>query len=166
MLLENFPNKKGAFESALNQGTKNLAIDNFKYVNDVVVGAAKATGFMDEVKILKQTASVMDIVFTDQHNRKLTAYCKLDKEMNPSLALDLEGFGCDSHECSTKMDEIVKYLQDHGLPFTFKRLKHNQPMGVLRNLLNKKSHEQTNKELTDYLQGGNLSTTNTNKQKS
>ncbi len=164
-LLEKFPDKNGAFESALNQGTNNLAMDNFKHVNDIVAVAAKSTGF-GEVKILKQTESVIDVVFTDTHNRRLTAYCKLDKEMNPSLALDLEGFGCDTHECSTKMDEIVKYLQDHGLPFSFKRLRHNQPMGVLRNLVNKKNSEQKNKELTEYLQGGNLSTTNTNKHKS
>lgn len=164
-LLQNFPEKENAFDAALKQGTKNLALDNFKYVNDIVKDAAKATGFKGEVKILKQTCSVTDIVFTDAHNRRFSAYCKLDKQMNPSLALDLEGFGCDTNECSTKMDEIVKYLQQHGVPFTFKRIKHNQPMGVLRNMLNKKSNEQRTKELGDYLQGGNKSNTNQNKQR-
>lgn len=164
-LLQNIPEKENTFDAALKQGTKNLALDNFKYVNNVVNEAAKATGFTGEVKILKQTGSVSDIVFTDAHNRRFTAYCKLDKQMNPSIALDLEGFGCDTNECSTKMDDIVKYLQEHGVPFTFKRIKHNQPMGVLRNMLNKKSNEQRTNELGDYLQGGNVSNTNQNKQR-
>lgn len=164
-LLQNFPENENAFEAALKQGTKNLALDNFKYVNDVVKDAAKATGFTGEVKILKQTGSVTDIVFTDAHNRRFTAYCKLDKQMNPSLALDLEGFGCDTNECSMKMDEIVKYLQEHGVPFTFKRIRHNQPMGVLRNMLNRKNSENKSKELSDYLQGGNNTYTTKRKQK-
>jgi len=164
-LLQNFPEKENAFDAALKQGTKNLALDNFKYVNDVVKDAAKATGFTGEVKILKQTGSVTDIVFTDAHNRRFTAYCKLDKQLNPSLALDLEGFGCDTNECSTKMDEIVKYLQEHGVPFSFKRIRHNQPMGILRNMLNKKSSEQETKALSDYLQDGSNATTIQNKQR-
>jgi hypothetical protein len=104
-------------------------------------------------------------VFTDAHNRRFTAYCKLDKQMNPSLALDLEGFGCDTNECSVKMDEIVKYLQEHGVPFTFKRIRHNQPMGVLRNMLNTKSSDKEIKALSAYLQGGNNATTIQNKQR-
>jgi hypothetical protein len=164
-LLQNLPEQDNAFEAALKQGTKNLALDNFKYVNDVVKDAAKATGFTGEVKILKQTGSVTDIVFTDAHNRRFTAYCKLDKQMNPSLALDLEGFGCDTNECSVKMDEIVKYLQEHGVPFTFKRIRHNQPMGVLRNMLNTKSSDKEIKALSAYLQGGNNATTIQNKQR-
>ena len=163
-LLQNLPENNNAFEDALKQGTKNLALDNFKYVNDVVKDAARATGFTGEVKILKQTGSITDIVFTDTHNRRFSAYCKLDKQLNPSLALDLEGFGCDTKECSTKMDEIIKYLQEHGVPFSFKRIRHNQPMGVLRNMLNKKSSEQKTKVLSDYLQGGDKVTTTQNKQ--
>jgi len=163
-LLQNLPETGNAFEIALKQGTKELALDNLKFVNSVVCDAAKATGFTGEMKILKQTETLTDIVFSDKLNRKFTAYCKLDKQMNPSLALDLEGFSCDSNECSTKMDEIVKYLQDHEVPFTFKRIRHNQPMGVLRNLLNKKSNGNDDKELSDYLKGGNKVIT-TEKQK-
>jgi hypothetical protein len=164
-ILKNMAESENAFQIALKQGTKNLALDNFRYVNDIVKDAAKAAGFKGEVKTLKSTESVSDIVFTDGLNRKLTAYCKLDKNLNPSLALDLEGFACDAHECSTKMDEIVSYLQAHGVPFSFKRIRHNQPMGILRNVLNKKKVENNDKELKGYLQSGNSTATIKNKQK-
>lgn len=155
-LLQNLPETGNTFEIALNQGTKKLALDNLKFVNSVVFDAATATGFTGKVKIIKQTESITDIVFSDKLNRRLTAYCKFDKQMNPSLALDLEGFGCDSNECSVKMDEVVKYLQEHGVPFTFKRIKHNQPMGVLRNMLYKKNKVNKDKELNDYLTTSNM----------
>jgi len=164
-IMQNMPETGNAFETALKQGTKNLALDNFKFVNNVVHEAAKASGFTGEVKILKKTESLTDIVFTDLQNRRFTAYCKLDKQMNPSLALDLEGFQTDSDTCSLKMTEIVKYLQEHGVPFTFKRIRHNQPMGVLREILNKKENENRNKNMQDYLQGGSHLSNTKNKQK-
>jgi len=164
-ILKNMAETENAFQIALKQGTKNLAFDNFRYVNDIVKDAAKASGFSAEVKILKSTESVADIVFTDKLNRKLTAYCKLDRQLNPSLALDLEGFACDATECSTKMDEIVGYLQAHGVPFSFKKIKHNQPTGVLRNMLNKKNSGKIGEDIRDYLNGGNSAITFKNKQK-
>lgn len=164
-ILQNMPERGNAFETALKLGTTNLALDNFKFVNNVVHEAAKASEFTGKVKILKQTDSLTDIVFTDLQNRRFTAYCKLDKQMNPSLALDLEGFQSDSNACSLKMNEIVKYLQEHGVPFTFKRIKHNQPMGVLREILNKKENENRNKNMQDYLQGGSHLSNTKNKQK-
>jgi exoribonuclease II len=164
-ILKVMAENENAFQVALKQGTKNLALDNFKFVNDIVKDAANATGFKDGTKILKQTESVTDTVFSDKFNRKFTAYCQLDKQMNPSLALDLEGFACDTNECSTKMDEIVNYLQAHGVPFSFKKVKHNQPTGVLRKILNKRSDDSNNKELGDYLHRGNNAITTKNKQK-
>jgi len=164
-ILQNMPETGNTFETALKQGTTNLALDNLKFVNNVVHEAAIASGFTVKVKILKQTESLTDIVFTDLQNRRFTAYCKLDKQMNPSLALDLEGFQTDSNVCSVKMTEIVTYLQEHGVPFTFKRIKHNQPMGVLRGILKKKETEKRNKNMQDYLQGGSPFSTIKNKQK-
>lgn len=164
-IMQNMPETGNAFETALRQGAKNLALDNFKFVSNALHEAAKASGFTGEVKILKQTESLTDIVFTDSQNRRFTAYCKLDKQMNPSLALDLEGFQSDSDTCSLKMTEIVKYLQDHGVPFTFKRIKHNQPMGVLRRMLNKKEIEDKDKNMQEYLKGCIHLITNKNKQK-
>ncbi len=154
-LLQNLSENENAFETALKQGTKNLALDNLKFINNKINDAAKATGFTAKVKILKQTDSISDIVFVDKHNRRFTAYCKLDRQMNPSLALDLEGFLCDTNECSRKMDEIVKYLQENGVPFTYKRIKHNQPMGVLRKILNKSNTTKSTSEIKDYLQSKN-----------
>ncbi len=154
-ILQTIPEKENAFEDALIKGTKNLALDNFKFVNTVVRDAAENAGFSINEKILKQTESLTDVVFSDSQNRKFTAYCKLDKQLNPSLALDLEGFDNNSDECSTKMNEIVKYLQEHGVPFSFKRIKHNQPMGVLRKVLNKNDIKDNNKNLHEYLTGGN-----------
>jgi hypothetical protein len=164
-IMQNLPENGNAFESALKLGTKNLVLDNFKFVNKVVHEAAKASAFTYKVKILKQTDSLTDIVFTDIQNRRFTAYCKLDKQMNPSLALDLEGFQSDSNACSSKMTEIVRYLQEHGVPFTFNRIKHNQPKGVLRGLINNNETENRKKNMLDYLHGGKQVSTSNNKQK-
>lgn len=141
------------FNSLLSKAVKNLAYDNLKFVNEIVKDAAKATGFDKEVKVLRQNEKLLDIIFEDEKNRRFTAYCKLDKEMNPSLALDLEGFACDDQACSAKMEEIVQYLQQHGVPFKYKRLKHNQPQGVLRNLLRKKEL-LSDMDTNSYLQTG------------
>ena len=153
-LLDKMQGSKDVFEVALRQGTKSLAMNNFNFVNNIVTQAALAAGFSNGTRILKQKQSVLDIVFSDRENRKFTAYCKLDKEMNPSLALDLEGFDCNSKECSSKMGEIIRYLQDHGVPFKYNRIRHNQPMGVLRKMLDKKSLQKQQEELKEYLQSG------------
>lgn len=156
-LMNQLPATESTFDMALKQGTKNLALDNFRFVNTIVKDAAVATGFTGEVKLLKQTNNVMDVVFSSKENpsKKFTAYCKLDKQMNPSLALDLEGFGCDTNECTLKMNEIVQYLQNHGVPFHFTRIKHNQPMGVLRKMLSKKDEQAKKEALNDYLTSEN-----------
>lgn len=164
-IMQKMPETGNVFDTALRQGTKNLALDNFKFVNNAVREAATASGFTGEVKVLKQTESLTDVVFTDSQNRRFTAYCKLDKQMNPSLALDLEGFHSDPDACSLKMNEIVEYLQEHGVPFSFKRIKHNQPMGVLRGIINKKEIEDKKNEIQEYLKGSHYLHTNTNKQK-
>jgi hypothetical protein len=152
-LLQNMPESVNAFETALAKGTLKLAMDNFKFVNSIVGDAARNTGFTKQVKILKQTGSLLDIVFTDDQNRRLSAYCKLDKQLNPSLALDLEGFDTHSGQCTTKMNEIVKYLQEHGVPFNYKRIRHNQPSGVLRSIVAQRTIEDEQKKMGGYLQG-------------
>lgn len=164
-ILQNIPETENAFETALTKGTKKLAFDNFRFVNNIVQRAAKTTGFNIETNIMKQTESLLDIVFTDQQNRRLSAYCKLDKQMNPSLALDLEGFDRNTDDCSTKMNEIIKYLREHGVPFTCKSIRHNQPKGVLRALVNQKNKDEKQKILTEYLKGNSNLTITNNKQK-
>lgn len=161
-ILEKMSGNIGSFQKALEIGTKELANDNFSYVTKIVKASAKETGFAKETKILKSNDSTLEVVFVDDKNRRFTAYCKLDKNLNPILALDLEGFACDDKECSLKMDEIVKYLQENGVPFEYKRLKHNQQQGVLRNVLNKLQINEDKKALTDYLQSPQNTTSNTN----
>jgi hypothetical protein len=58
------------------------------------------------------------------------------------------------------MQQIVHYLQSHGVPFDFTRIKHNQPMGVLRKLVDKKNARKKNAEITDYLKGSNTENSN------
>lgn len=154
-LMDELPETQSSFDQALKQGTKNLAVDNFSFVNKIVKDAAVATGFVGVVKMLKQTNTVTDIVFSEIKNpaKKFTAYCKLDRNLNPSLALDLEGYGCETNECTNKMNEIVTYLQNHGVPFHFTRIKHNQPMGVLRKMLILKEEESKKDEIVKYLTG-------------
>jgi hypothetical protein len=160
-----------SIDNAIMNSAKDLAVSNMNFVSSVVSDAAKATGFNVNMDVISNNRNVYDVVFTDRFGRNLTAYLKLNKELNPSLALDLEGFNKNSsNECSKKMEEIVKYLTEHGVPFTPKKLKHNNPVGVLRNAINKVEptktyHKPVNKrtvdkqELSDYLTGnqGNLS---------
>jgi hypothetical protein len=148
------------------KSSKDLAIGNFNHVNNIIKNAAQATGFSSNIQVIKNSKNILDIVFTDSEGRKFTAYTKINKELNPSIALDLEGFECDTNGCSLKMDEIIKYLNEHGIPFKYKRLKHNQPSGILRKILNKKS--RTNKtdggDLSNYLSGENSNNNLKNKQ--
>ena len=145
---------KSSMEDALQNSVKDLAIHNFNKVADVVTEAAKVTGFSANTQVISKSKNVLDIVFTDAKNRKFTAFIKLNKELNPSLALDLEGFACDANACTIKMDEIIKYLNDHGIPFEYKKLKHNQPAGVLRKLLQKKN-KPADSPIADYLTSTN-----------
>lgn len=154
---------KSLVKDAIKESTNDLAMHHFHKVADVVSDAAKATGFSSNIQVITKSKNVLDIVFTDTQDRKFTAYLKLDKELNPNLALDLEGFACDSDNCTLKMDEIIKYLNEHGVPFEYKKLKHNQPSGVLRKLIQKKKKTaSTNEEVADYLTStsNNFSTKN------
>lgn len=106
---------KSLVKDAIKESTNDLAMHHFHKVADVVSDAAKATGFSSNIQVITKSKNVLDIVFTDTQDRKFTAYLKLDKELNPNLALDLEGFACDSDNCTLKMDEIIKYLNEHGV---------------------------------------------------
>lgn len=162
-LLDRMPEKPEVFNQALQVGTKNLALDNFAYVNSVVQDAAKASGFTFKTKILKKNDSLLDIIFVDSQNRELTAYCKLDRQLNPSLALDLYGFSSSTDECSLKMREIINYLHAHEVPFNFKESRHDQPFGVLRKLLSQREQGNKKKELNDYLTGNQKALCNKNR---
>lgn len=153
---------KSSMEDAFKNSVQDLAINNFNKVADTVADAAKATGFNTNAEVITKSKNVLDIVFTDAENRKFTAFIKLNKELNPSLALDLEGFACDANACTVKMDEIIKYLNDHGIPFEYKKLKHNQPAGVLRKLLQKKN-APADAAVADYLTSTNQDFLTSNK---
>ncbi|MBK8370403.1 MAG: hypothetical protein IPL20_03300 [Saprospiraceae bacterium] len=133
-------------QSSLDQaidGCKNeLAVSNFNYLNKVIKEAAIATGFKADTKVIRSSAKLVDIVFTDEKGRKFTAYSKLNEELNPSLALDLEGFDCCMEDCTLKMNEIIGYINEKGIAFEYKKLKHNQPEGILRKMINKMSMKE------------------------
>ena len=167
--LDDMGNANMSLEKVVENSTKDLAVSNFNHVNSIIKDAAQATGFSANIKVIKDSKNIFDIVFTDNKGRKFTAYTKINKELNPSIALDLEGFGNDANACSLKMNEIIKYLNEHGIPFKHKRLKHNQPSGILRKLLNKKKSNNKNKiknsnDLSDYLTGSNKNNNLKNKQ--
>jgi hypothetical protein len=155
---------KSTIDEVLKNSVQDLAIHNFNKVADVVSEAAKVTGFSANAQVITKSKNVLDIVFTDAENRKFTAFIKLNKELNPSLALDLEGFACDANACTLKMDEIIKYLNDHGIPFEYKKLKHNQPAGVLRKLIQKKN-TPVDKSVAEYLTSTNQDFLTSNKLK-
>jgi hypothetical protein len=163
--LDDMGANNSSLDEVMTKSTKDLAVGNFKHVNSIINDAAQATGFSSNTNVIRDSKNVFDIVFTDDQGRKFTAYTKLNKELNPSIALDLEGFECDSNGCSNKMDEIIKYLNENGVPFKYKRLRHNQPSGILRKILNKKKEtaKVKNDDLSDYLTGTNSD--NNNKQK-
>ncbi|MAM30295.1 MAG: hypothetical protein CMC13_14855 [Flavobacteriaceae bacterium] len=150
--LEQMDAGKMSFDKVLSQSKMDLAQTNMNHLQKVLQGAASHTGFTAGTNILKNNGRVNDVVFIDKQNRRFTAYTKLDKNLNSSLALDLEGFGCDSNECSQKMSEIIAYLNEKGIPFTYKRLKHNQPEGVIRKMLNtKRKWNKGTSKVDDYL---------------
>jgi hypothetical protein len=150
-------------ESVIFKSVDDLAISNLNFVSSVVSQAAKATGFNVNTNVIRKAKTVNDIIFTDGQGRNMTAFVKLNKELNPTLAIDLEGFNNNSNECTKKMDEIVKYLTEHGVPFQPKKLHHNNPMGILRKNFDKVSYKtgstnkfatqkkQTDNEVADYL---------------
>ncbi len=154
-------NKRLSFNNLIDLSAKKLAGENLKYVNKIVKEAAIHAGFDKGTIVVKKTGAVSDIIFTDNQGRKLTAYSKLNKEMNPSLAIDLEGFNSDSNACSIKMNEIVNYLNSKGIPFKYKRIKHNNPTGVLRKSISKKDIKDAS--LYEYFQNSDI--TNNNLQK-
>jgi len=164
--LDEMSTGNSSLSDVVGKSSKDLAIGNFNHVNSIIKDAAQATGFSSNIKVIKNSKNILDIVFTDKKGRKFTAYTKINKELNPSIALDLEGFECDTNGCSLKMDEIIKYLNEHGIPFKYKRLKHNQPSGILRKILNKKSKtKKTDKiDLSNYLSGDNSNNNLKNKQ--
>ncbi len=163
--LDDMSKNNTSIEEVVTKSSKDLAISNFNHVNNIIKDAAKAAGFSSNITVIKNAKNVNDIVFTDEKGRKFTAYTKINKDLNPSIALDLEGFECDSNGCSLKMDEIIKYLNNHGVPFKYKKLKHNQPRGILRRLINKKEDSKaTHENLSEYLTGINTNNNVKNKQ--
>ena len=153
-------------DEAIDKSKNDLAISNFNHLNEVLQETANASGFKAETKVIRQTNKLLDIVFTDQEGRKFTAYNRLNKDLNPSLALDLEGFGCDSDECSMKMNEIIAYLNEKGIPFEYKRLKHNQPEGMLRKMITKKRKKNNDKgKVEEYLNQSSNNQSNNQKNK-
>ena len=155
---------KSSMEEVLRNSVQDLAAYNFNKTTKGVTDAAKATGFNANAQVISKSKNILDIVFTDAENRKFTAFVKLNKELNPSLALDLEGFPVGTNACTLKMDEIINYLNEHGIPFEYKKLKHNQPTGVLRKMLQKKN-ESANSFVADYLTSTNQDIFTSNKTK-
>jgi|WetSurMetagenome_2_1015567.scaffolds.fasta_scaffold34079_3 hypothetical protein len=144
--------EKTFFKETLKISTRNLALSNFDSVSKVLKDAAKYAGFNKAINILKNANNVLDIIFTDNRNRRMSAYLKINKSLNPSLAIDLEGFNkLNENECGKKMNDIIKYLEKHDVNIDFKKIKHNQPEGVLRKLLNEKERLCKDKEINDYL---------------
>ncbi len=139
-----------SFETAVKKSTKDFAEHNINKVNSIVKDAANFAGFSSESKVIKNKDGILDIVFKDEQGRKLTTYSKLNKNLNPSLALDLEGFDTSTKACSIKMNKVITYLNEHGVPFKYKILKHNKLNGVLRKAINKKSNIE-NSSISDYL---------------
>jgi hypothetical protein len=118
---------------------------------------ADNVGFSKSRKDLKETQDVFDSVFTDEKGRRLSAYCKLNAELNPVLAIDLEGFDPLTKECEIVMERIEKYFQTKGMNLDFNRKKHYQPQGILRQRLMKSTRvnneKKIQKELGEYFQG-------------
>lgn len=141
----NSANNSKQIMSMFDNAASSMATDKFKYVQNVVTDAAAYIGFAT-TEVLKSSDAVMDMTFTDQQGHKLTAYARKDNEGNTRLALDLHGFDCNSTQCSNVMQELVAYLHQHGVPFSYHRLKHNQPTGVLRRLQQNKQRDYLKKE--------------------
>lgn len=128
---------KESFTNSIKVAVNNIASANFNRTIEIVKQAAIATGFNSGSNVLKNTPTEQNVVFANLIGQKFTAFCKISKNGNPIIALDLEGYSYDDQACSRTMDEIISYLTSHGLNLSYKRILHHQPQGVLRNLVSK-----------------------------
>lgn len=135
-------------DKCIDKGVMDFASKKLQYITDIVKNAAASAGFAGS-NILKDKNNIFDGIFKDSQNHSMTVFAKLGKELNPALAIDLAGFK--PKECEKKMNEIISYLHEHGVPFQYTSAKHNQPFGVLRKMLDEKQAaayllNQTNKK--------------------
>lgn len=133
-----------------------LADDNLKYVSDVTASVAEHVGFKTKVEVISKSDIASEIVYHGCNGKRLAVYVKLDKQLNPTMALDLEGYSTDTKECSEVMDKIVAYINLKGVPYDVKRRSHFNPNGVLRSVLRKKrkSSVTSNQDsMATYFQG-------------
>ena len=138
-------------------GSEHFAVSESKIDAAAVLlnQAAHAVGFTEHFEVVTHNNMVCDMVFTDGEGRHMTTYVKQEKDKNPTVIVDLEGFKPGSKECSKKMDAIIKYLTERGVVARAKRSIHNRPDGILRNKLKgkKTSSTQKNKAISEYLNG-------------
>jgi hypothetical protein len=154
--IENCIDSSG-LSSLVNNCVKDFASEVLINVRSLISETADNVGFSKSRKDLKETQDVFDSVFTDEKGRRLSAYCKLNAELNPVLAIDLEGFDPLTKECEIVMERIEKYFQSKGMNLDFNRKKHYQPQGILRQRLMKSNRvnneKKIQKELGEYFQG-------------
>jgi hypothetical protein len=157
-------NKRGtsmSIEKVAKVSTRRLAEHNLLNLQHLIKSAALKTGFSNKEKIIEQTASGSEGYFEDEKGRRFSVVTKLDKLLRPKMIFDLEGFGCGTNECTLKMSEILSYLKEKGVSVDVSRYKHNQPSGIIGNLLKEKKKEQENlKRLNEYLKGNGSSGNN------
>lgn len=150
-----------SIEKVAKASTRKLAENNLKNVQQIIKSAAIKTGFSKKEKIIEQTTSGSEGYFEDEKGRRFSVVIRLDKMLRPKMVFDLEGFGCGTNECTVKMSEILSYLKEQGVSVDVSRYKHNQPAGVIGNILKEKKKEQENlKLLNEYLKGNDSSGNN------
>ena len=138
-------------------GSEHFAVSESKIDAAAVLlnQAAHAVGFTEHFEVVTHNNTVCDMVFTDGEGHHMTTYVKQEKDKNPTVIVDLEGFKPGSKECSKKMDAIIKYLTERGVVTRAKRSVHNRPDGILRKKLKgkKTSSTQQNEAISEYLNG-------------
>jgi hypothetical protein len=151
-VVNNIPASSLKINQILIQSTQNLASDFLCKIHKAVEEAAVFAGFTEGKKEMKINSDVFDIVFNGTNGRRLSSFCRLDNDLNPVLALDLEGFDPSTNECLKVMDKITAYLKLKGLNVEFKQKKHFQPHGLLRQRMKEVSrNEEIEKKRKEYL---------------
>ena len=138
-ILEKTTNNTIGSDDLIKKASERLSIESFDFVVQKLNKVAISTGFTISQTVLEKTDKRVAFLSVDKEGRKLVSFAKIDKTGEPVIALDLEGFECDTNSCKAKITEVIYELNSLGVPYNPSRTVHKSREGVLRNALKKKS---------------------------
>lgn len=140
---ENITQNSGlSFNTILTNSTNQYASANYSATSQLLEKAAHQFGFTIPDVVRSSENSKVIVYQQPNSEKKLTVVVtKNTKTGASSMALDVHGYDCNSEECVDVMENIEMYLKENGLEFSFSKVRHRQPAGVLLHQMKKKIAE-------------------------